>query len=240
MRCLAILALISSACIALCNTAKSETISLATQEWPPYHTAMSGKIDGISVRVIRCALERIGFSADIAIFPWAEAQQRVRDGKSDGFFSAARNAQRDAFATRSKGIAPQTWRWYWPEGRQVNLEDRETKIVVQSGTAMQQWLTDNGYKHVQAVETTQDVIALVKQGTVDVALASQLSFELGMMVSGIKEASISSQLLWSGTLGVYFGKEFLERHPTFLARFNAEIPSCRVGARIPETDSSAE
>ncbi|MEI7608203.1 MAG: transporter substrate-binding domain-containing protein [Rhodospirillaceae bacterium] len=240
MRCLTLLPLIGLAGVALSGAAHCESVTLATQDWPPYHMAVNGSVDGISVRVITCVLDRIGFTPDVAIFPWTEAQRRVRDGTSDGFFSAARNAQRDAYAVRSKAIAPQSWRWYWRRDHKVDLQDREAKIAVQLDTAQHQWLIDHGYQHLEPTATTLDMIRLVEGGQVDAALANQLSFDWGMMLTGVKEAAVSSQLLWNGSLGVYFSKSFLERHPGFLNRFDAEIPACRVKARIPEADGSAD
>ena len=240
VRNLAVIALFAAAVFAGRHAAAGETVRLATHEWPPYQMTVNGQIDGIAARVLNCALDRIGFAADITMHSWSQAQQLVKDGDADGFFPAAQNAQRDAFAIRSMAIAPQAWRWYWRRDRQVAVEDRELAVGVQYGTATEQWLIDNGYTHIHAAATVQEVIKQLESDHVEATQANQLVFDWGMMLAGAKETSLTSQLVRAGSLGVYYGKGFLERHPGFLIRFNAEIPDCRVKAQLPAQEGAVD
>jgi ABC-type amino acid transport substrate-binding protein len=160
--------------------------------------------------------------------PWRRAQFEVERGIADGFFAATQTPERDVFAEISAPIAPQIWRWYLtPDNEQKLTDSRDLTVGVLAGSAMERFLTESHYTHIQSAPTTENLIKQLKSGRFDAILANERVVEDSMRSLNMSNANLHSIVQGDHPLGAYFGKTFLAAHDGFLAKFNAMIGSCK-------------
>ena len=96
--------------LALCLSAGpaiAAPVRLTTHDLPPYSFVdEQGKLAGVAVKRVECAMTRIQRAFTVTVYPWARAQKLVYAGDADGFFAASQSAERDALAQLSAEIAP--------------------------------------------------------------------------------------------------------------------------------------
>ena len=83
------------------NRGNSETIRLATVDWPPYYGPDYPQ-DGPLAEIARAALKEMGHDLSITYMPWSRALVLVREGKFDGLFGAYRNSERSRYIEFTK------------------------------------------------------------------------------------------------------------------------------------------
>ncbi len=65
---------------------KSKKIILTSQDLSPLgFYDEKGNYDGIAVKVVKYALEKMNIEYEINIYPWARAQMLVKSGEADGY-----------------------------------------------------------------------------------------------------------------------------------------------------------
>ncbi len=84
----------------------AETISVLTYEWRPYNYEEEGVVKGISTEVVREVLKRADIDADIRIYPWARAYQKVLEEENVLIFTIARTPEREELFKFLCPIAP--------------------------------------------------------------------------------------------------------------------------------------
>jgi polar amino acid transport system substrate-binding protein len=67
--------------------AKSETLTFASTEFPPYIIKQGDEITGYQVELVRELCRRLGCEAHFTIVPWARALEYVKVGQADGILS---------------------------------------------------------------------------------------------------------------------------------------------------------
>lgn len=206
--------------------AAEETIKLTTQDWAPYQVIENGQLGGVAVKVVQCIMGKLNTKADIEVLPWTRAQKTVQDGAAQGFFTASKSEERDAYAEMSKPIVPQVWRWYLPSDSAKDVKAKDIKAGVLAGSSMQKWLDDNGYTNVQKLNTTDALIKLLQSGRIDGILANEMVFKHALQEVKLPESTFKSELHSDRPLGIYFSKAYLTKNPGFLDKFNAQIPNC--------------
>jgi len=205
-------------------------ITLATQEWAPYQTEAGGRRSGIAIDALRCVLDRMGETYHLVFLPWRRAQEEVRAGRVDGFFAASRSAERDEYAVFSTPIAPQVWAWYFPRGTSLRPGDAAfkatAKVSATSGSNMASWLARSGYRMDGETRTLEQLVTMLRARRVDAVLANALTFDEAVRSLGQSPQTFESHVERSEPLGVYFGRQFLDRRPGFLEAFNDNAPPC--------------
>jgi polar amino acid transport system substrate-binding protein len=207
--------------------AQNRKIILTSQDLPPLgYYDNNGNYDGIAVKVVRYALDRMKVDYEILVYPWARAQNEVKNNKADGFFAGSRNAERDSYAVMSEIIADQNWVWYQLKDNPMNPKDPafKKKATVGSylGANMLDWLIENKYRVRAKPKNTELLIKMLLAKRVDAVLANNL-------VAGeiIKRDGLSDRLKTTiekeKPLGVYFSKKFIRNNPGFLQKFNGYI-----------------
>lgn len=206
-------------------------VRLTTHELPPYSfTTSTGLQDGVAVKRVKCAFDRIQTPVAIEFLPWARAQVHAREGLADGFFAASQSAERESWAVMSAIIAPQQWRWYLLKGSP--LDPKSAGFKQQAGVAsfvganMFTWLRDNGYRVEANPFTNQQLLDMLLSKRLDAILANQLVME-SLLAENRASGEVRSVLEQDKPLGVYFSKTFLAKAaPDFLPRLNRAIQDC--------------
>ncbi|WP_426417668.1 transporter substrate-binding domain-containing protein [Aestuariirhabdus sp. LZHN29] len=219
----------------LANTAHSQSnlpdrVTLSTAVIPPYqYTDENNQVAGIATDKVRCILGHMGIELEIELLPWARAQKRVQNGKGDGFYAASENALRNQYATLSAPILQGDWLWYQQPNAKLKTDSglfrSNARVGTTFGTNMHSWLKGNGYQ-VTAHEKLSVLINMLEHGHLDAVLTRSNMFQAAEIPQSQK-ASYVSTVAQSKPLGVYFGHNFLARHPEFLPQFNTHIDVCR-------------
>jgi polar amino acid transport system substrate-binding protein len=205
----------------------ADKLILLTDDRPPFEfVTPSGEIDGVAVRVVKGALDKMNWSYEIKVKPWKRAQQEVKKGKADGFFAASKNNARDQYATLSGVIADQYWNWYLLKSSSLDPNSRDFKQKARTGS----WFGSNSLKWLKKNEyivkgNPQKIEALVKQlkaGRIDVIFGSNFAIEGDLKkMNALDKVNIVKGL--HKPMGVYFSKSYLAKHPEFLGKFNEAI-----------------
>ena len=207
-------------------------LRLLTHDLPPYSFPnKQGKADGLAVRPVQCALEKMGVEFSIQFVPWKRAQSMVQDGVADGFFGASRSAERDAYATLSTTIAPQEWRWFLladnasdPRSEAFRAHSKVSSFI---GANMQEWLQQNGYDAEVVPATNQQLLQMLLAKRLDAILANNLVMT-ELLRENNAEADVRSVLQLDKPLGVYFSHRALKALPAdFIERFNSAVGECQ-------------
>ncbi len=203
---------------------KSKKIILTSQDLSPLgFYDKKGNYDGIAVKVVKYALEKMNIEYEINIYPWARAQMLVKSGEADGFFAGSKNAERDGYAVMSSIIAEQKWVWYQLKDNPLNPKDssfkKSAKVGSYIGANMLDWLNENKYNVTAQPRDTESLFKMLLAKRVDAVLANHLVADEIIKNEGIAE-ELKSTVEKEQPLGVYFSKKFLEKNPGFIESFN--------------------
>ncbi|MBO2927736.1 substrate-binding periplasmic protein [Metapseudomonas otitidis] len=210
----------------------AEPLRLLTHDLPPYSFIDErGKADGLAIRPVQCALEKMGVDFSIQFVPWKRAQSMVQEGIADAFFGASRSAERDAYATLSTTIAPQEWCWFLLTGNASDPRSEEfrahSKVSSFIGANMQDWLQQNGYHAEVVPATNQQLLQMLLSKRLDAILANNLVMT-ELLRENNAEADVRSVLQLDKPLGVYFSHRALKALPgNFIERFNRAVEACQ-------------
>lgn len=72
---------------------------LGEQDYAPISFEENGEVVGISPDIINEAFRRMGYKIKLQLVPWKRAQEMVKDGEADGFFSPYKSAERELLYT---------------------------------------------------------------------------------------------------------------------------------------------
>jgi polar amino acid transport system substrate-binding protein len=227
LRCLLLLFICCSSPLVLAMA----PVRLATHELPPYSfTTDAGLQEGIAVKRVKCAFDRIQAPVVIEFLPWARAQLHAREGLVDGFFAASQSAERESWAVMSAIIAPQQWHWYLLKDSALDPKSsgfkQQASVTSFVGANMHSWLRENGYRIEANPFTNQQLLDMLLSKRLDAILANQLVME-SLLAENHATGKIRSVLEQDKPLGIYFGKAFLAKAGTnFLPRLNRAIQDC--------------
>ncbi|MFV0423523.1 substrate-binding periplasmic protein [Oleidesulfovibrio sp.] len=211
--------------------AQAPQITLVTHELCPYsYYTVDGTFKGSAVRVVRYALDKMGFQLNLLVTPWSRAQQMVKNGHADGFFAASHNEERDKYATLSATIAEQRWNWYLRADSDLNPDCptfRPTAHVAAfHGSNMLQWLNSQQFIVKGYPPNTQQLTQMLLAKRIDAMLASDQAMDEIIARNGL-ERLIRVHTAKDKPLGVYFSKYFLALNPDFLTIFNSHVRDYR-------------
>lgn len=176
-------------------------------------------------------MSRLDIAWNLKVTGWKRAQRMVERGRFQGFFAASQSAERDSIAVLTDVIAEQNWSWFLRADANADPKTekfkREATVSSRFGANMHEWLIENEYRvPLSPPDSATVLLDMLLDGQIDAALASEQS-----MKSVLKEKNADGKvrvvLNRNKPLGVYFSKQFLDKAPHFLSKFNNEIPECR-------------
>ncbi len=220
-------AILFSLLFTISSVAAERHIILTSQDLSPLGCYdKNGTYDGIAVRVVRHALEKMDVAYEILVYPWARAQVEVKAGRADAFFAGSKNAERESYAVMSAIIADQKWVWYqlMENPRNPADPDFKEKAAVGSyvGANMLDWLKQNNYNVKAEPGDTEALFKMLLLKRVDAILANNYVAEEIIAQKNLA-GRLKSTVQQEQPLGVYFSKTFLAKNPGFLEEFNAGV-----------------
>lgn len=209
-----------------------EPLRLATHDQAPYGTYLPDKtFDGVAVRVVNCALKRMGRAVSIEVFPWERAQVLAEKGTVDGFFPATLKPERLVWAEASEVIAEQKWIWYLRADSKLDPNAPEfkatAKVGAHFGSNRLKLLEAGNYQVVLKPQTDEQLLIAFVAGRADAILGGNLAIAEAMKEHRIDPKAFRMVLAQDSPLHAWFGRKFLQTEPDFLKRFNTQIAGCR-------------
>lgn len=175
---------------------------------------------------IDCIFSHLPYLPHILHQPWRRAQQEVRTGTTDGFFTAMPDPELDAFAVLSDPLILQKWYWFTRDDTNFSADPSTMRKGAILGSHQQLWFDLNGQSNYLSAQDLPQMIKMLYAGRVDVILADRQHFEKAAHSLNIAPERYRAQFDRYVPLGVYFGREFVERHPNFLPQFNRHVHLC--------------
>jgi len=215
--------------------AEKRIVLLTHDQAPLTYLDKENKLDGIATKPVIHALEKMGWSYEFLVVPWARAQKMVETGIHDGFFAATQNSARDGFAVKSLPISDQTVNWYLLENNILDPSSPDFKRVARVGgyvgSNMLLWLEENKFNLAGRPVDPNNLFDMLLAGRLDACLANDYNFDNYLKKNPYAANDFRSVLQQKNPLYVYFSKKFIETYPEFLAEFNRQISGYKAGKR---------
>ncbi len=74
---------------------RADTISIYTEEFPPFNYTNEQNIDGVSTEIIREVMDRTGLAYNLQMFPWARSYRSTLEQQNTFIYSISRLKQRE-------------------------------------------------------------------------------------------------------------------------------------------------
>jgi polar amino acid transport system substrate-binding protein len=76
--------------------ARSQALTLYTEEFPPFNMTENGRITGVSTAIVEAVMSRAGLDYKIQSYPWARSYKLAQSGATSMIYSISRRAKREA------------------------------------------------------------------------------------------------------------------------------------------------
>lgn len=209
----------------------ADRLLLATQLWPPYQTYEQGKMGGIAVERVQCALQRMQQPYRFTMTRWDKAQLLVESNRMDGFFTGSNNASRNKYAVFSTPVINEDLTWFMAPDVSIDPEDESAKYQARYGAKFNSskwlYLKKNGYNVVKKPRDADVLLQMLWQGDLDVVLEYSGVFEHSIKKLGIPMDYFRRAHRSKKDLGVHFSRQFLKQNPAFLNTFNSAMERCK-------------
>ncbi|WP_347330464.1 substrate-binding periplasmic protein [Marinimicrobium locisalis] len=222
----------------LCTPALAEEVSLGTNvsDFDQFYNRGGG-----SIKHVQCIFSKLGYSPSVQRMPWLRARQEVSTGRVDGFFTAIASGKVEEYAELSAPLVLESWYWYWPAGTdEPESGGKEVRIGAVLGSHQALWLDQHGYSVHLRVNSLPQLVKLMVSDRIDTFVADREHMGAILSELGIGSERYEHRFMRYMPLGVYFGNGFLEEHPGFLARFNAQIFPCAPASFVVSAEEQAE
>ncbi|MCP8900666.1 substrate-binding periplasmic protein [Gilvimarinus xylanilyticus] len=175
---------------------------------------------------VDCVFSHIPYQSNIIFEPWRRAQQEVRVGQIDGFFTAMEDVDIEPFATLSDPLVLQKWYWFTRADAEKATQPARLRKGAILGSHQQLWFEANGDSAYLSAQDLPQLIKLLYSGRIDAILADRAHFEKAAAALEISPDRYRAQFDRYVPLGVYFGNDFLAGHRDFHTQFNQHIHLC--------------
>lgn len=200
-------------------------------DFPPYTTIdEQGKPTGIGIDKVLPILSSIGVEYSVTVSSnHGRALSELRKHRSDGFFMASRNEERDKYAVFSEPVMINRWVWvirnddikgFDPHSEHFKSSAKVTSLL-NANTSY--WLKKQGYQVVPPASHISGLIEKLDNKEIDAFLVAEVVFLHD--VSSLKGYGIV--LEEEKAFGLYISKSFLKKHPEFMERLNVAIKRFR-------------
>lgn len=193
-------------------------------DFPPYTTIDSdGNQSGIGLDRMKPILEALGVDYSIRIGSnHGRALAELKNGRSDGFFMASRNDERDIYAVFSESIMTNRWVWVRLAGngaKQSQAAQPGEKVASLLNANTNRWLMKSGYNPAHPAENIRQLVGMLDSQEVSAVLVAEEVFKAAFP----NDTKYQTILQVEKEFGVYISKAFLEGHPQFMDKLNAAI-----------------
>ena len=174
-------------------TAKTTSLALKiyTENSPPANYLAGGRLQGLSVEIVREILRRHKIPHTIEMVPWARGYMLALNQPNVALFSTTRLAQREKLFKWVGPIYSQTWGFYGKKGSDIKIESLEAaKSVARIGTyhkdAKEQYLLAQGFRNLVSANRNLSNIRHLMDGSIDLWISSDFNMPFLARQAGIE------------------------------------------------------
>ncbi|MCG9677190.1 MULTISPECIES: substrate-binding periplasmic protein [Vibrio] len=196
-------------------------------DFPPYTMVNDqGQPDGIGLEKVLPILSSIGVNYTVTVSSnHGRALSELRKERSDGFFMASKNEERDKYAVFSEPVMINRWVWV------VRTEDMNgfdphsdtfkanAKVASLLNTNTSYWLKNQGYQISPPATNPSGLVEKLDNKEIDAFLVAEVVF----LHDVIDLEGYGVVLEEEKAFGLYISKRFLEQHPEFMEKLNTAI-----------------
>lgn len=128
----------------------AQQIRFDVPEYPPFTGTVDGKPGGIAIEPVANVMKEVGLEMSVTVVAnYTRCISDIQQGRSDGFFLASENKERDAVAVLSSKIMINNWLWAYPSSSSIDPAASDFKSKTRAGALNGSnpltWLRDNGF-----------------------------------------------------------------------------------------------
>jgi polar amino acid transport system substrate-binding protein len=167
----------------LAGPAHSDSLTVVTEEMPPFNYTENGEVTGMATEVVRGVLDRTGLSATFVVYPWKRAYQTALRQPNVLIYSIGRNPDREEKFQWVGVIAPVNMHFFKLRRRDdihINTveEAKQYRIGAVSGDYTLNFLRGTGFEERRNLDVTgtfRQNIRKLFEGRVDLVLVDELT-----------------------------------------------------------------
>ncbi len=159
----------------------AETLTVLTEEFPPYNYTDHGSLTGFSTEVVRAVLQEAKIDGVFQSQPWARAYETAQNAEGVLIYSIARSAQREKLFKWVGQIAPTQFYLFSLPKRQLEFTQLEQAKSYQIATVNEdmgeQFLISKGFKKGENLQSSVKYelnYEKLKHGRVDLWVMTEL------------------------------------------------------------------
>lgn len=180
---------------ALAGKAADKNLSIAATEWPPFYGADLDD-NGFMSEIIRTALTRRGYTADIEFLPWKRALASAKAGKHDALYTVWYREEREEWFLFSDALPSNELVFFKRRDADISsskYEDlKDYTIGVVRGYAPPPGFEEAGLKTALSNNDEENLRKLTK-GRVDLVLTDRI---VAQHIINTKMSDITGELDW--------------------------------------------
>lgn len=182
------------ACVAVGKAADKE-LSIAATEFPPFYGAELDD-NGFMSEIIRTALTRRGYTADVEFLPWKRALASAKAGKHDALYTVWYRKEREEWFLFSDALPSSELVFFKHKGAEISsskYEDlKDLTIGVVRGYAPPPGFEEAGLKTALSNNDEENLRKLAK-GRVDLVLTDRI---VAQHIINTKLGDVAGELEW--------------------------------------------
>ncbi|WP_245986881.1 substrate-binding periplasmic protein [Vibrio pectenicida] len=200
--------------------------------FPPYTMIdIEGSPTGIGLNAMKPILDSMRVNYTINVDSnHGRALSELKNNRSDGFFMASKNKERDQYAVFSSAVMYNNWVWIvLKENERDFRPSAQSNYVVASllNTNTNHWLKKSGYTLTPPAWNIESLVKKLDSHEVDAILVAEVVFKHRYQNSD----DYATILHEAKPFGVYISKAFISKHPKFMEKLNEAIEAHDVVAK---------
>ncbi len=192
--------------------ANSQTMKIYTESLAPVHYEENGRIRGIATEIVEAIFDQAGLRADVEMYPWKRAYQKVLNNDDSLIYTINRTAKREPLFQWIGPILSKNTYLYRLKSRNdikiASLEDaKKYTTAVILGHSLTIRLRDNGFTQGQELIITPDKKVQIKvflKGRSDLITGNQYTIYKALKDEGLTINDVEPALFISSK-GYYIG-----------------------------------
>ena len=205
--------------------------------YPPYTYTIEGQLEGYGYEFVREVMEEAHLSYAINPVPnYGRAFKDMVDGRSDGFFPASRNDNRDLYAVFSTAIDESQWTWVAEKYRAFdlcNIQKKDVVVGVQLNSNLHNWLVLNGY-NVITVGNVESLLRFFDTKRADIIFIPKAVFLESIKKENRSIGEFDFKVENTKDLGIYISKDYLVEDPGIIDRINNAVEKVKAKRKMTE------
>lgn len=169
--------------LAVAAPAAAESLTVVTEEMPPFNYSENGKVTGMATEVVRATLERADLPGEFQVLPWKRAYQTALDRPDVLIYSIGRNPEREDKFQWVGVIAPVNLYFFKLRRRDdialgAVADARQYKIGAVSGDYTADFLRSRGFEPDVNLDVTGSFTLNLRKlfgGRIDLVLVDELT-----------------------------------------------------------------